>query len=118
MLDGVPRLSSHLAIEEKNVTIGKTDVGTFGLSVALHIQLPGVDRIKAEQVVAAAHQSGSGLCHTQKAKATVQKKYWRNSCVQRRICWKESPKRERCVDKLSPHLGTIAHYRESFFATS
>ena len=38
------------------MTIGKTDAGTFGLSVALHIQRPGVDRIKAEQVVAAAHQ--------------------------------------------------------------
>jgi osmotically inducible protein OsmC len=56
MLDRVPRLSSYLAIAEENVTIGKTDAGTFGLSVALRLQLHGVDRIKAEQVVAAAHQ--------------------------------------------------------------
>jgi lipoyl-dependent peroxiredoxin len=29
-----------------HVTMGKTDAGGFGLSAALHIQLPGVDRSK------------------------------------------------------------------------
>jgi lipoyl-dependent peroxiredoxin len=38
------------------VGIGRTDTGGFGLSVALTVDLPGIDRAVAEDLVAQAHQ--------------------------------------------------------------
>ena len=39
-----------------NVGIGSNGEGGFGLAVTLQVSLPGVERAKAEELVAAAHQ--------------------------------------------------------------
>ncbi|MGV3558027.1 organic hydroperoxide resistance protein [Larkinella arboricola] len=38
------------------VSIGKNDAGGFGLAVALDVQIPGVERSKAEELVQKAHE--------------------------------------------------------------
>jgi Ohr subfamily peroxiredoxin len=38
------------------VGIGPNDAGGFGLTVALHAEIPGVDQATAEELVQAAHQ--------------------------------------------------------------
>lgn len=38
------------------VSIGKNDAGGFGLAVVLEIQIPGVDRAKAQELAEKAHQ--------------------------------------------------------------
>ncbi|GAB3917688.1 organic hydroperoxide resistance protein [Larkinella terrae] len=39
-----------------DVSIGKNDEGGFGLAVELEIQIPGVDRAKAQELAEKAHQ--------------------------------------------------------------
>ena len=50
----------NLAITDSAVTaevgIGKNDAGGFGLEVALHVELGGVDQAAADTLVEAAHQ--------------------------------------------------------------
>lgn len=38
------------------VSIGKNDAGGFGLAVVLEVQIPGVERSKAEELVKKAHE--------------------------------------------------------------
>jgi osmotically inducible protein OsmC len=58
-LKGVAR-QQKLTITESAVAaevgIGPRDEGGFGLTVALHVELGGVDQATAEELVAAAHQ--------------------------------------------------------------
>ena len=52
-----PRASLTDATVTADVTLGATEDGGFGLSVAIAAELSGVDQQQAEQLVAAAHQA-------------------------------------------------------------
>jgi len=51
--DGVDATDSEVVAD---VSLGAHENGTFGLSVALEVTIPGTDRDTAEKVVARAHQ--------------------------------------------------------------
>ena len=50
------KLQAHHVQVTSRVTIGKADDGGFALAVELQVNLPGIDRTQAEQLVQEAHE--------------------------------------------------------------